>query len=454
MDKNKYNFLLENIILLHKKSNKKNNIERTITKEQIKAIKYVLDNIKYNTLDYQKLLNKSKIIYNEIFNNFNNFNKIEQNKNINTIKQNFQQDKSNLNQNTTNYDEDFINYSKNILNEPEIIEPKNIQIISILDKNANNIYDELHNQQGEIINDNTNEFKYKLDEEIKQKQDSQNDQNTDIFGNNVNIKDLKLLKDTKISKIISVSNYNRHYLVFDSRYRIITNDYSVFLYNYSDTFQSNQSVRTTFPIRNIIGMKLYQSRVPYIELQNPNNQISILVNEFRYQSINLSTTRNYHFLSNAVISSDNKWYSLEQEDYNEGLYKFTYPITFTTTFTFTFGDPVNILNWGVDRMNATLISALTSNTITFQTVQPHGLSNGDRVYFSGFTSNNPNYEPFLYIVNSPNGNKIKNITADTFELDASSLTWTNPVDLLGTIKLCYFGSKRIILAFEITCLNT
>jgi hypothetical protein len=201
-------------------------------------------------------------------------------------------------------------------------------------------------------------------------------------------------------------------------------------------------------------MKLYQSRVPYIELQNPNNQISILVNEFRYQSINLSTTRNYHFLSNAVISSDNKWYSLEQEDYNEGLYKFTYPITFTTTFTFTFGDPVNILNWGVDRMNATLISALTPNTITFQTVQPHGLLNGDRVYFSGFTSNNPNYEPFLYIVNSPNGNKIKNITADTFELDASSFAWTNPVDLLGTIKLCYFGSKRIILAFEITCLNT
>ena len=349
------------------------------------------------------------------------------------------------------------------------IQKKVNKIIKKLDKAKtvnDEVYNELYNQQAEIINDVTNEFSYRLDNKINTDEIKNNIQTdilgneiknniqTDILGNDITLKDIKLLNDSNISKPIKISNYNRQYLVFDSRYRIFTNDFSVYLYNYSDTFQSDQSVKTAFPIRNIIGLKLYQTRIPYITINNPNNQVSILVNEFRYQSINLSPARNYHFLTKAVLSADNKWYSLEQEDYNEGLYKFTYPITFTSTFTFNFGDPINILNWGIDRMNATLISAVLSTSITFQTVQPHGLSNGDRVYFSGFTSSNPNYVPFLDIVNSPNGNKIKNITADTFELDASSFFWTNPVDLLGTIKLCYFGSKRIILAFEITCLNT
>jgi hypothetical protein len=464
MNKDKYDFLLENIIKLYKQDNFNDGKIKTINKEQVKLIKYILDNINYSKLDYNSLIIKSKNIYQKIFslnqtNQINNqitnntnqktnkTNKTNQNTNIN------KQTKIQINKEENNYQEKFLNYSKSVLAEPEIIEPQKITIIKTLDNKINNVYDELHNQQAEIINDNSNEFNYKLDENNNKKSDEKSNEK-DILGNDINLTDTKLLKDTKISKMISVSDYNRQYLVFDSRYRIFTNDYSVFLYNYSDTFQSNQSVKTTFPIRNIIGMKLYQSRVPYIELANPNNKISILINEFKYQSINLSTTRNYHFLTNAVISNDNKWYSLEQEDYNEGLYKFTYPITFTSTFTFNFGDPTNILNWGVDRMNATLISALTASTITFQTLQPHGLSNGDRVYFSEFTSITPNYQIFLNIVNSPNGNKVKNVTTYTFELDAfSSSTWTIPTDLLGTTKLCYFGSKRIILAFEITCVN-
>ena len=146
------------------------------------------------------------------------------------------------------------------------------------------------------------------------------------------------------------SIYNYHYLVLDSEYRNKAgelNTITKYTWRYSPTQNlSDGFCNSTNNISNIISMRIYQPRIPYLSSTNADYKcISILIEEFSAQAIISPSGRRYHFLLTPVFISQQTDVELTSDDSFDYVFNFRKPITTFDTLTLSFGSPYEILSF-------------------------------------------------------------------------------------------------------------
>lgn len=147
------------------------------------------------------------------------------------------------------------------------------------------------------------------------------------------------------------SMYVHYYLVLDSDYRDTTEEVSTAITKFTWRYAPTQFTGTGFcnsvgVIRDIIGMRMYQPRVPYLAGMNTDaKRVSVLIEELSSQAFIAENGRRFHFLLRPNFITGQTDIELSTEDYNDGIFNFRKPITKIDSFTLSFGDPLQILTF-------------------------------------------------------------------------------------------------------------
>jgi hypothetical protein len=151
------------------------------------------------------------------------------------------------------------------------------------------------------------------------------------------------------------SMYSYHYLVLDSNYRNtaleISNNITKFTWNYAPTQNTGTGYcNSVGAIRDVIGIRVYQPRIPYLTaMNNSAKRVSMLIEEFAAQAFIASNGRRFHYLFrprfiHPTISAMTD-IELSTEDHNDSIFNFRKPINNFSTVTISFGDPNNVLTF-------------------------------------------------------------------------------------------------------------
>lgn len=147
------------------------------------------------------------------------------------------------------------------------------------------------------------------------------------------------------------SMYVHYYLVLDSDYRDTTEEVPTVITKFTWRYAPTQFTGTGFcnsvgVIRDIIGMRMYQPRVPYLAGMNTDaKRVSVLIEELSSQAFIAENGRRFHFLLRPNFITGQTDIELSTEDYNDGIFNFRKPITKIDSFTLSFGDPLQILTF-------------------------------------------------------------------------------------------------------------
>ncbi len=147
------------------------------------------------------------------------------------------------------------------------------------------------------------------------------------------------------------SLYTHKYVAMHSDYRDTSTDAAGVIRKFSWKFAPTRIPQVGFcngvsEIGNIIGMRLYQPRVPYVAGMNTNaKRVSILIEEFSAQSFGSSENSTFHFIYRPIYVSSQTSIELSTEDYNDGIYTFRKPIKTLDSITIVFKDPTNVLSF-------------------------------------------------------------------------------------------------------------
>ena len=147
------------------------------------------------------------------------------------------------------------------------------------------------------------------------------------------------------------SLYQHFYLVLDSDYRNTTAEIGTSIKRFTWNYAPTQNTGTGYcnsvgVIRDVIGMRMYQPRVPYLSAMNTSSKrVSILIEEFAPQAFIDANGRRYHFLLRPNFIVGQTDIELSTEDYNDGIFNFRKPITTFSTVSISFGDPSAVLSF-------------------------------------------------------------------------------------------------------------
>ncbi len=147
------------------------------------------------------------------------------------------------------------------------------------------------------------------------------------------------------------SLYVHYYIVLDSDFRDKTAEVSTSITKFTWQYAATQNLKTGFcnsvgVIKDIVGMRMYQPRVPYLAgMDTSAKRVSVLVEEFGAQAFNAENGRRFHFLLRPNFVALQTSIELSTEDFNDGIYNFRLPITTVSSFTISFGDPLNVLTF-------------------------------------------------------------------------------------------------------------
>lgn len=301
-----------------------------------------------------------------------------------------------------------------------------------------------------------------------------------ILDNNI------LNRDVAIGNLLNVSSIGdaaralnpdsllrKVYLVLDSRYRVLDSTGSIleFKWNYilQSASTSQGSVSVIGNVRDIVAIRMYPFRVPYISsADNKYARISVFIKEFAAQSFVAHESRNFHFMLQS--ETDGAFINLLTDQYNDGYFYLEKPITSVENLTISFGSPLEQVIFDKDRDTCQIdyfsISPLTKITIGYPDLSAHNLSNGDRVYFSKFDVGviNPILVEQVKInqeikrgINRLEGFIITVIDPYSFSINYDSSNIQNPLpDPLANhardifIFDVFYGSKRIFMPIELT----
>lgn len=143
------------------------------------------------------------------------------------------------------------------------------------------------------------------------------------------------------------SMYEHYYLVLDSDYRDKSRENPSQVTQFTWSYAPTQNVAMGFCnsigiIQNIIGMRMYQPRIPYVAAMNTSGKrVSILVKELQAQAFITETGSRFHFLLRPEYTTATTSIELSTEDYNDGIFTFSKPITEFTSQTIIFGNPID-----------------------------------------------------------------------------------------------------------------
>jgi len=186
---------------------------------------------------------------------------------------------------------------------------------------------------------------------LKSNLDNSNDKSINI-NNFLGINDLNEFKMLFNPESMHV----HYYLALDSNFRETTyndpiNEVSSSIKKFTWKYAPTQYTGTGFcnsvgVIRDVIGMRMYQPRVPYLAAMNTSaKRVSVLIEEFKAQAFIAENGRRYHFLLRPNFIAGQTSIELSTEEYNDGIFNFRNPITKIDSITLSFGDPLEILTF-------------------------------------------------------------------------------------------------------------
>lgn len=266
------------------------------------------------------------------------------------------------------------------------------------------------------------------------------------------------------------ANYVKNYIVLDSKYRVIDDTRQDILDHFTFYYSTNRvaspgTVLSSFPLSNIMSMKLYKTRIPNIpNASTGSRRVSVTINEFAAQAYILPTGNRAHWVLGTQDVADSHCTDMIIENFSDGIYNFNIPINVIDKFTITINDPLNKISWFNDRDTCTI--SYGANTVITTTL-PHNFNPVKAPYtfvsFTDFTTASPNVDKTL--IDFINGGEIiATITgANTLELvqtvssavpyvgvplNTASLTPLAP----GTKFNVFFEERRIYMPIEFLCL--
>lgn len=143
------------------------------------------------------------------------------------------------------------------------------------------------------------------------------------------------------------SLYTHKYVAMHSDYRDTSSDSAGIIRKFSWKFAPTRNLQLGFcngvsDIGNIIGMRLYQPRVPYVAAMNTSSKrVAILIEEFSSQSFGSSQNSSFHFIYRPLYASAITSIELSTEDYNDGIYTFRKPIKSLDSISLIFKNPTD-----------------------------------------------------------------------------------------------------------------
>jgi hypothetical protein len=266
----------------------------------------------------------------------------------------------------------------------------------------------------------------------------------------------------RLSKKVNVKKIpKKNYILLDSRYRVdnAPNNIKKFTWSFNIGQQqsSDGSVNVVGNIRDIVAMRVYPCRIPYIaSADNKYARVSMLIEEMESQAFIAHETRKFHYMFESKINGD--FIDLVTDKFNDGWFHFEKPITSPNALSITFGSPLEQIvferdrDWcGIDYFGITPLTQIT-------TENNHNLNNGDSVYFSLFTVV-PITDPALKTLNDINntisadinrksGFIVSVIDATNFSIDYDSKDMQSPTP--NVRFRVFYGSKRVFIPIELT----
>jgi hypothetical protein len=249
-------------------------------------------------------------------------------------------------------------------------------VISKKINDMKNAYDiNLHEYQTQHLIDDGEDVSYKLDNTAKPDNPNttanpDNPNTTNKFSSTLSLTNLEPVAVTSFLGIETIdelkllvnpeSMYERYYVALDSDYRNTTQENPLNITQFTWAYSPTQNTRVGFcnsigNIHNIVGMRIYQPRIPWsANLQfNRSFRISILIKEFSAQAFITNTGSRFHFIlrpnfelyAGTIIPTDS--IELSTEDYNDGIFSFDKPFTDMPSVTLVFGGPITTLSYAV-----------------------------------------------------------------------------------------------------------
>ena len=204
-------------------------------------------------------------------------------------------------------------------------------------------------------------------------------------------------------------------------------------------------------MQNIRSIKIMPVRIPYVrEADSTSNMISVAIDELSGQGYRSSNGRAFHFLFEATNNGD--WIDLDPERFNKGVVKFSTPTTLRS-ITLSFGDIYTLIPFGPEYDTCTF-TAYAATYIEVTTRSPHGLTNGDTVIFTNFSTDKPT-DDYLLIdeMNNERGVVISGVVgvgSSTFQVNIVDAVPSAATPTAGLVREVYFASRRFIVNLEIT----
>lgn len=143
------------------------------------------------------------------------------------------------------------------------------------------------------------------------------------------------------------SLYTHKYVAMHSNYRDTSSDSAGLIRKFAWKFAPTRNIQVGFcnavsDIGNIIGMRLYQPRVPYVAaMDTSSKRVAILIEEFSSQSFGSSQNSTFHFIYRPMYVAGQTSIELCTEDYNDGIYTFRKPIKSLDSISLIFKNPTD-----------------------------------------------------------------------------------------------------------------
>jgi hypothetical protein len=270
-----------------------------------------------------------------------------------------------------------------------------------------------------------------------------------LMGSSVDISSI-LGKNSKydIQSIINpMSQLSYSLILLDSKYRKLDTDgTSVLSWNAANSATTSQGTFNYTPnIRDIVSIQTFRFTTPKpTSGDNSYRLISMFITEFVNQGIVAQENRQFQFLFESVVE-DNKMMLNPSDILSEGTFYFDSPITRLDSITLTFGSPLEQVIFPKDRMNVTFTYAAVTTIIT---PESHGLSNGDRISLTGFTTDDIAGDAgVIAAMNRLSGHSVTVLSSTTFTISVNTANITGKTSTFEAS--CYFMENRMFIPIKI-----
>lgn len=148
-------------------------------------------------------------------------------------------------------------------------------------------------------------------------------------------------------------SYHHHYVSLDTAHRFIdggggAGNIKKFNWKFAHTrgLVGGFFNVTSENLGNIVAMRIYQPRIPYVASMDTNaKRVSILIEEFSSQSF-IAEGRRFHFILRPdFLTSDGTYIECASEREEENVFEFATPITEVNSLTLSFGNPYTTIEF-------------------------------------------------------------------------------------------------------------